>query len=221
MAKLRVVVADDHPIVRDGLRGVINGQPDMEVVGEASDGREIVALAERLRPNLVLLDLTMPGAEGFPAIRLIKDKAPGTRVLVLTMHDDPGLVREVLRAGGSGYLLKKAVDSELVLAIRAVQRGETYIHSSLTHAVWEEAAENRPAASGDQFALLSKREQEVFQSLVRGYGNQEIADRLCVSVKTVETHRAHILEKLGLHSRAELVRYALAHGLLTPEEPAV
>ena len=170
----------------------------------------------------MLLDLSMPEGGGLPAIRLIKEHAPGARVLVLTMHDEPATVREVLHAGGSGYLVKKAVDAELLLAVRAVHRGETYIHSSLTHAVWEATgAGTRPTVPGaEQFDLLSKREREVFQWIVRGYSNQEVADKLCVSVKTVETHRAHILEKLALHSRADLVRYALAHGLLTPEEPA-
>ena len=220
--KIRVLVADDHPIVRDGLRGLVNGQADMAIVGEAADAQETLALAVRLRPEIVLLDLSMPGGGGLPLIRVLKEKVPGVRVLVLTMQEDLAVVREVLHAGGAGYLVKKAVDSELLLALRAVERGEIYVHSSLTQAVWEEAGpgSRSDAPAADRFDLLSKREKEIFQWLVRGYSNQEVADKLGVSVKTVESHRAHVLEKLSLHSRADLVRYALAHGLLTPEASA-
>ncbi len=220
MKKMRILVVDDHPIVRNGLRGLLNAQADMEVVGEAGDAGETLALAERLRPDIVLLDLNLPGGGGLPIIRVVKEKVPGARVLVLTMQEDLAVVRDALRAGGSGYLVKKAVDAELLLALRAVQRGEIYVHSSLTQALWTGATPGSPSETppADRFELLSKREKETFQWLVRGYSNQEIADKLCVSVKTVESHRAHVLEKLSLHSRADLVRYALSHSLLTLDE---
>jgi two-component system response regulator NreC len=221
MEPIRVLVADDHPIVRAGLRTVLGSQADLEVVGEAADGAEVVQLARELRPDIVLLDLNMPRGGGPAAVRCLRREVPGSRVLVLSMQDDPGIVREALRAGASGYLAKQAVDAELVLAIRAVRRGEIYLHSSLTHALVDEGPGRIDAGPGEtpDFAALSKREQEVFQWLVRGYSNQEIAERLSRSVKTVETHRAHLLEKLGMRSRAELIQFALHHGLLTPEAP--
>lgn len=221
MAAIRVLVADDHPVVRTGLRTVLSSQTDLEVVGEAADGEEVVKLAAELCPDVVLLDLNMPRGGGAGCVRRIREAGTGARVLVLSMHDDPAVVRETLQAGASGYLVKQAVDAELVLAVRAVKRGEIYLHSSLTHALIEEAPGRLPAgAKGEsRYDLLSKREQEVFQWLIRGYTNQQIAGRLCLSPKTIETHRAHLLEKLGLRSRAELVQFALDHGLLTPETP--
>jgi two-component system response regulator NreC len=221
MAPIRVVVADDHPVVRTGLRTVLAGQTDLEVVGEAADSEEVVKLAAELRPDIVLLDLNMPKGGGVGCVRRLREAGTGARVLVLSMHDDPAVVRGTLQAGASGYLVKQAVDTELVLAVRAVKRGEIYLHSSLTHALIEDARARLPAGAVGQsrYDLLSKREKEVFQWLVRGYTNQQIADRLFLSPKTIETHRAHLLEKLALHSRAELVQFALDHGLLAPETP--
>jgi two-component system response regulator NreC len=221
MAPIRVVVADDHPVVRTGLRTVLAGQTDLEVVGEAADGEEVMKRAAELRPDIVLLDLNMPKGGGVGCVRRLREAGTGARVLVLSMHDDPAVVRETLQAGASGYLVKQAVDTELVLALRAVKRGEIYLHSSLTHALIEDAQGRLPAGAEGQsrYDLLSKREKEVFQWLVRGYTNQQIADRLSLSPKTIETHRAHLLEKLALRSRAELVQFALDHGLLAPETP--
>jgi len=221
--KIRVVLADDHPVVRAGLRTLVNAQPDMEVVGEASDGKEAVDQAERLRPDVLLLDLSMPRLGGLSASRLIAAKAPETQVLVLTMYDDPAYLRQALAAGCAGYLVKKAADIELVAAIRAVRRGEIYVHSSLTSALVEMAIDprvGRKAAAGGRLESLSQREQEVLTLLARGYTNQQAADALCVSVKTAETYRARLQEKLGLRTRAELVRYALDHGLLGPNGPS-
>jgi two-component system response regulator NreC len=222
MAPIRVLLADDHPVVRTGLRTVLANQTDLAVVGEAADGEEAVKLAAEIRPDVVLLDLNMPRGGGVGCVRRLREAATGARVLVLSMHDDPAVVRETLHAGASGYLVKQAVDAELVLAVRAVKRGEIYLHSSLTHALMEEAPGRLPAGAEGQsrYELLSKREKEVFHWLVRGYTNQQIADRLCLSPKTIETHRAHLLEKLALHSRAELVQFALDRGLLTPEAPS-
>lgn len=222
MAPIRVLVADDHPVVRTGLRAILSSQADVEVVGEAADGAEAVRLTAEVRPDIVLLDLTMPRGGGAGCIRSIRDAGTGARILVLSMHDDPAVVRETLQAGASGYLVKHAVDTELVLALRAVKRGEIYLHSSLTHALIEETSGHLPAGADGQsrYDLLSKREKEVFQWLTRGYTNQQIADRLCLSPKTIETHRAHLLEKLGIRSRAELVHFALDHELLAPETPS-
>jgi two-component system, NarL family, response regulator NreC len=222
MAAIRVLVADDHPVVRTGLRTMLSGQVDVEVVGEAADAADAVTLTAELRPDIVLLDLNMPRGGGVGCVRSIREVGSGARVLVLSMLDDPAVVREALQAGASGYLAKHAVDTELALALRAVKRGEIYVHSSLTQAVIEEATGRLPAAADGQsrYELLSKREKEVFQGLTRGYTNQQIADRLCLSAKTIETHRAHLLEKLGVRSRAELVQFALDHELLTPEPPS-
>lgn len=221
MDKIRILLADDHAVVRAGLRMLLNAQPDMEVVGEAADGREAIEQAEKLSPDVVLLDLTMPGLGGLSALSVIRGKAPGTKVLVLTMHDDEGYLRQVLKAGGSGYVVKKAADMELLSAIRAVQRGETYVHSSLTKALVEEVFERRgegKAKAPDRFEELSEREKEVLRLLARGYTNQQIADALFLSVKTIETYRARLMEKLQLRTRAELVYFALKKGLLTLDE---
>lgn len=220
MSKIRVLLADDHPVVRAGVRTLVTTQPDMDVVGEAGDGAEAVELAERLRPDVLILDLSMPRLGGLSAIRFIAAKAPDTRVLVLTMHDDPTYLRQALAQGAAGYLVKKAADIELVAAIRAVRRGETYVHSALTSALVEMAVEpsaERKAAAPDRFETLSAREQEVLRLLVRGHTNQQVADALAVSVKTIETYRARLLDKLGLRTRAELVQYALDRGLLNAD----
>lgn len=223
MGPIRVLVADDHPVVRTGLRTILSRQADVEVVGEAADGVEAVKLTAALRPDIVLLDLNMPRGGGAGCIRSIREADTGARILVLSMLDDPTVVRETLQAGASGYLAKQAADTELVVAVRAVKRGEIYLHSSLTHALIEETSGGLPAGADGQsrYDLLSKREKEVFRWLTRGYTNQQIADRLCLSPKTIETHRAHLLEKLDIRSRAELVQFALDHGLLTPEAPTV
>lgn len=221
MEKLRILLADDHAVVRAGLRMIIGNQPDMEVVGEAADGREAIQEAERLRPDVVVLDLTMPGLGGLQALGVIREKAPGAKILVLTMHDDEGYLRQVLGAGGSGYVVKKAADMELLAAIRAVKRGEVYIHSSLTKPLVEGILDRRlerEAGASDRFEDLSDREKEVLHLLARGYTNQQIADALFLSVKTIETYRARLMEKLELRTRAELVRYALQKGLLTRDE---
>jgi DNA-binding NarL/FixJ family response regulator len=221
MEKLRILLADDHAVVRAGLRMIITSQPDMEVVGEAADGREAIQQAERLRPDVVVLDLTMPGLDGLSALGVIREKAPGAKILVLTMHDDEGYLRRVLSTGASGYVVKKAADMELLAAIRAVKRGEVYIHSSLTKPLVEGILDRRlerGAGASDHFEDLSEREKEVLHLLARGYTNQQIADALFLSVKTIETYRARLMEKLELRTRAELVRYALQKGLLMRDE---
>ena len=219
--KIRILLADDHAVLRAGLRAIINTQPDMEVVGEAADGKEAIEQLQQLNPDLVVLDLTMPGLGGLSALSIIRERAPKTKVLVLTMHDDEGYVRRVLEAGGSGYVVKKAADTELLLAIRAVKRGEVYVHSSLTKPLLEAIFDRRAEESSGvsiEVEDLSEREKEVLRLLARGYTNQQIADTLFLSVKTIETYRARVMEKLNLRTRAELTHFALKKGLLTLEE---
>jgi DNA-binding NarL/FixJ family response regulator len=210
-----VLVADDHAVLRSGLRMLIGAQADMEVVGEAADGEEAIQQAQKLRPDVVLMDLTMPGAGGIQAIDRVRKVAPEARVLVLTMHDVPAYLRSALAAGASGYVVKRAADSELLSAIRNVHRGRTVLDPTLAVQVVERGIVQRPASpeARGPLKLLSQREREVLELVARGHTNQQIADRLGLSVKTVETHRARLVEKLGLRSRADLVRYALDAGL--------
>jgi len=220
MAKIRVLLADDHAVLRAGLRALLNSQPDLEVVGEAADGDEVLRVSERVQPDIVLMDITMPGTDGLEATRRLKRRQPQVRVIVLTMHEDEEFLRQVLAAGGSGYMLKKAAESELLSAIRAVHRGEAFSHPSLTRVLIEGYLRQADAHGHKQEPVspapgnLTAREVEVLRLIAQGYTNQQIADQLVISVKTVETHKAHIMDKLGRRSRVELVRYALQHGLL-------
>jgi two-component system response regulator NreC len=192
----------------------------MEVVGEVATGAQAVALARQLHPDIVLLDITMSGADGLEAVREIKEDDPDTKVLALTMHDDESYLRHVLEAGGAGYVLKKSADTELLSAIRAVHQGGTFLHPEHAKALLEPTigAEVLEKKGTDSYDLLSDREQQVLQLLALGHTNKQIAEKLFVSVKTVETYRARVQEKLGLRGRAALVRYALQRGLLAGEE---
>ncbi|MEW6749999.1 MAG: response regulator transcription factor [Candidatus Latescibacterota bacterium] len=216
MDTIRLVVADDHAVLRAGLRMLLNAQPDMVVAGEAADGQEAVAAVGALAPDVVLMDITMPSGGGLAATKEIRRLYPKVRVLVLTMHDDEGYTRQFLRAGASGYVLKKAADTELTAAIRAVHRGDVYIHPSMVRGLVGGLLDGQPQreAAGAHGAKLTSREREVMALVASGYTNQETADKLFVSVKTIETHRAHIMDKLALRNRADLVRYAVEHGLL-------
>lgn len=220
MSETRILLADDHVVLRSGLRLLLDAQPDFKVVGEASDGREALKLAADLKPDLILLDLTMPGLSGMEALPALRKAAPAARVLILTMHDDEGYLKQALRNGASGYVLKKAADSELIAAARAVLRGEVYVHPSMTKALLEDLL---PPASAvvptDPWEALTEREQEVLTLVALGHTSAEIASRLSLSPKTVETYRARGMEKLGLRSRAALVQFALAHGLLSDNHP--
>jgi two-component system, NarL family, response regulator NreC len=215
--KISVLIADDHAILRSGLKMLINAQPDMEVVSEAPDGDRAVQAARDTRPQVALLDLTMPGCGGVGALEEIARCCPNTRVLILSMHDDPAYLRSVLAAGASGYVLKRAVDTELLAAIRAVHRGGVFIDPSLAHVFVQDALDK--AATGGRaprsLNILSERERQVLGLVAQGYGSQEIAKQILVSVKTVETYRARIAEKLGLRTRSEIVRFAVHMGLLT------
>lgn len=214
MEKMRVLLADDHAVLRAGLRSLLNSQPDIEVVGEAATGQQAVRRARELEPDIVLMDITMAGPDGLSAVRQIRTELPAIRVLALTMHDNINYLRQVLEAGGSGYVLKKAADTELLSALRAVFQGGTYLHSTharaLLHSDVDEAGEGEMAGH----EALSERELQVLRLIAQGHSNRGIAAELALSVKTVETYRARIMEKLGLRGRVALVRYALRHHLL-------
>jgi two-component system response regulator NreC len=190
----------------------LSAQADLEVAGEAADGAEALRLAQTIKPDVVVMDIGMPGVSGIDATARIRRELPSTKVLILSMHDDQGYLRQALRAGASGYVLKKAADTELLAAIRAAARGEVFLDPSLAKGFVEDVV--LPKAQEPDIPTLSEREREVLHLLARGHTNQQVADRLCIGVKSVETYKARLMEKLGLKGRAELVRYALTHGLL-------
>jgi two-component system, NarL family, response regulator NreC len=212
---IRVVLVDDHAVVRSGLRLLLDAQDDIEVVGEGGNAQDAVFRARALEPDVMLLDVVMPGESGVEVLPKLLKESPDTKVLVLSMQDDPSYVREAFAAGAKGYVLKEAADEEVVSAVREVASGASYVHPTLGARLVAADAAERAAAQADP---LSEREREVLRLLALGHTNQEIAGMLYISVRTAESHRAHIMQKLRLSSRAELVRYALAHGLLT-EEP--
>ncbi|HET7343949.1 MAG TPA: response regulator transcription factor [Methylomirabilota bacterium] len=207
MKKIRLLLADDHAILRAGLRMLLDAQPDMLVVAEAADGEEAVRRAAAIRPDVAIVDLTMPGLSGVETLGRLRREVPATRLLVLTMHDDPGYARLAMEAGAAGHVIKDAESSELLAAIRAVHRGRTFVQ------LGPGASVPGPAVASAT-PLLSPRERQVLDLLAHGHTNRQVADRLSLSVKTVETHRARLSEKLGLHGRADLVRLALDLGLL-------
>ena len=212
---IRVLVVDDHAVVRSGLRRLLDAEEDIETVGEAPDADRAVFEAIANKPDVVLMDLVMPGKGGIEGMPAVLQAVPDAKVLVLSMQDDPRYVREAFAAGAAGYVLKEAADTEVVQAIRAVAAGERYVHPALGARMVGAEAEERRRAEEDP---LSDREREVLRLLALGHTNQEIAKQLYISVRTAETHRAHIMQKLRLSSRSELVRHALAQGLLDERE---
>lgn len=228
MAKLRIFLADDHAVLRTGLRLLINSQADMEVVGEAGDGEEAVervtALAGAQGVDVVVLDIGMPRLNGLEALRRIKTDFPDLAVLILTMHASEPYLFQVIQSGGAGYVLKQTADEHLLGAIRDAAVGKPFLYPTMEARLLTDYV-HRARRAGERaqtaFLELTDREREVLSLVAQGYTNQEIAERLIVSVKTVETHRAHIMSKLGLHTRAELVRYALREGFLTAEDATV
>lgn len=217
MNPIRIVLADDHAVLRAGLATLLNARSDMTVVGEATDGAELLIIAEAIQPDVILLDLTMPRLGGLEALPLLRQRAPDARVLILTMHHDEGYLRQALKSGAAGYVLKKAADVELIAAIQAVMRGDIYVHPSMTRVLVEDMVprgDGPPAGETDLWATLSEREQEVLRLVAYGYTSKEIADQLALSIKTVDTYRSRGMEKLGLRNRATLVRFALGRGLL-------
>ncbi len=213
--KIRVLLVDDHTILRQGLKMLLNAQPDMEVVGEASDGHQAIAEANRLLPDVILMDITMPEMNGIEATRQVRRQRPDMRVLVLTMHENEEYLFQVLRAGAAGYILKEAADTELITAIRAVQSGRFYLSpSAQSMMVGDYLQRVRTGEEKDSYSGLTEREREILKLVAEGLTNNQIAERLFISPKTVDTHRTHIMDKLNLHSRAELVKYAMRRGLL-------
>jgi two-component system, NarL family, response regulator NreC len=208
--QIRILLADDHAVVRQGFKMILGAQSDMEIVGEAGNGREAVELAEQLKPDVVVMDVAMPELNGIEATRRLAESVPHARVVALSMHKDSVYVREILRAGARGYLLKDSVAADLVSAIRAVARGEGYLSPSVSNAVLDDYRRHVT----NPIDLLTSREREVLQMLAEGKTNKEIATVLNLSVYTVDAHRGRIMEKLNFHSINELVRFALRNGLI-------
>jgi two-component system response regulator NreC len=212
---IRVFLCDDHAMLRAGLKALLADEPGLAVVGEAGDGAAGVEQAVALRPDVALLDITMPELDGLEATRQLHRRAPDVRVLILTMHDDPEYLFQALEAGASGYVLKRAAEADLVAAIRTVVADRAFLAPAAQRTLVADYVGRRERGEIPlPVERLTPREEEVLKLLARGHTNQEIADALVISIKTVETHRAHVLDKLGLRKRAELVRYAQTHGLL-------
>lgn len=210
---IRILIVDDHGVLRAGLRALLSAEPDLEVVGEIADGQQVFHLAGELHPDVVLLDISMPGLSGIEITRRLKESRPEMRVLILTFHEDESLLQEAIRAGAAGYIVKRAAESELIDAIRAVWRGDLYVHPIMTRALLKDLspAPISPQTPGES---LTPREIEVLRLIAQGYTNRQTAEALSISVRTVESHRGNLMDKLNLHSRVGLVRYAKEHGLI-------
>ncbi len=209
----KVVIADDHAVVRAGLRALLQDTPQLELIAEASGGVEALELVKKLQPEILVLDLSMPDMDGISVTRQLKALQFPTRVLILTVHEDEALLKEAIQAGASGYILKQAAESELVSAIQVILRGDLYVDPSLLRSLLNEQVKTQPVHTGI-VEPLTPREVDVLKLIVEGHTNRQIAEHLSISVRTVEGHRANLSEKLGLHSRVELVRYAKEHGLI-------
>ena len=218
MPKIRLLLVDDHVILRAGLRTLLNMQADMEVVGEAGEGETAVRLAKELQPDVAILDISMPGVGGVETTRRITQAKLPTRVLVLTMYDNPHYLFEVLQSGAAGYVPKRAADSELLAAIRAVASGHSFLYPSAAKTLITEFLQ-RGRERQDSYDLLTAREKEVLRLIAEGYNNRQIAELLVVSPNTVEVHRSRIREKLNLHDRTEILKYAMSRGLVDAGQP--
>jgi len=218
-ALISIVIVDDHAVVRSGLKLLLDAREDMTVTGEASEGDEAIRLAKQILPDVILMDLSMPhGKDGLTATKELQQLLPGTAVLILTMHDDEEYLFRAIQAGASGYVLKSAPHEELVNAIRTVSCGNAYLHPTATKRLMNEYLERLSSGeSSDLYDTLTGREKEILELVAKGYGNKEVAEQLVISVKTVETHKGNVMEKLGLRSRPDLVKYAAKKGLLNFE----
>ena len=217
MNKLNIIIADDHQVVREGLKALINAQPDMHVVGEAEDGRAAWLLAKQLEPDVVLMDVSMPGMNGAEATERLRKDCPRVKVLALTVYEDKSYLRKLLTAGAAGYVLKRAVVEELVRAVRTVAAGGSYVDPTLAGKLVSSYISQHTGGLKQPGGELSERESEVLRLIAWGYSNKEIAAKLGISVKTVETYKVRLMEKLDLRSRADIVRYALRQGWLQDE----
>jgi two-component system response regulator NreC len=214
---IRILIVDDHGVLRAGLKALLSAEPDFEVVQDASNGTDALRLAADLNPDIVLLDMSMPGPNGIEVTRQLKKTLPEIRILILTVHEDEVMLQEAIQAGASGYILKRAVESELIDAIQAVWRGDLYVHPAMTRALLKAISPTAHPVPGSQEELveaLTPREAEVLRLIAQGYTNRQMADHLSISVRTVESHRANLMGKLGLRSRVELVRYAKENKLI-------
>ena len=211
---LRIVIAEDHQTVREGIKLLIGSQPDMEVIGEAGDGERALSLAEELKPDLMLIDVSMPIMNGLKATKKLRTKYPGLRILTLTRHADDGYLRQLISAGSNGYVLKQSAPDQLINAIRSVGQGNSFLDPSVTQKVMGGYASRTDALRGERKGDLSQREEEVLRFISLGYSNKEIAGQLDLSVKTVEAHKANAMQKLGVSSRIDIVKYAIFRGWL-------
>jgi DNA-binding NarL/FixJ family response regulator len=216
MSKLRILLGDDHTLVRQGLRKILEEQPDWEVVAEASDGREVVRQALALEPDVVILDIGMPLLNGIEAARQIARRLPNVNILILSMHAEEAYITQAMKAGARGYLLKDSADTELIRAIGAIASGKSFFSPAVAKVMLDDYVRHLSEKGiVDRFEALSEREREIFQLIAEAHSNKEIADLLSVSPATVETHRAHILQKLDVHNTAELVLYAVRRGIIS------
>ncbi|MEW5828840.1 MAG: response regulator transcription factor [Chloroflexota bacterium] len=212
---IKLLIADDHGVIRAGLRALLNGVSEIEVVGEAGDGYEVLEKNETLKPDIILMDLSMPGMDGIETTRQLRQRNPDVKVLILTVHEDESLLKEAIRSGAAGYIVKRAAESELLNAIRAIRSGDMYVHPALTRFfVKDISPATAPRHAQVALDVLTQREIVVLKLLARGYTNRQIADELGISPRTVEGHRANLSAKLGRSSRVELVNYAEENGLL-------
>ncbi len=217
MDKIKVLIADDHTLVREGLRALLSGCLDIQVVGEAVDGRQAIEKTRQLEPDIVLMDIAMPGLGGLEATLEIRSTFPKTKILVLTQYDNREYVYRFLKAGASGYLLKKAAGAELIAAIRAIYQGGSFLYPEVAQTVIDGYLRKKDQdLAQDPYENLTEREKQVLKLVAEGMSNRQIADLLCISVKTVMGHRTHLMEKLQIHSRTELVKFAIRKSLITP-----
>lgn len=212
---IRILIAEDHQTVREGIKLLVNTQPDMEIVGEADDGHLAIELAGDLAPDVIVMDISMPGLNGLKATKLLRSKSPDIRILTLTRHTDDGYLRQLIAAGANGYVLKQSAPTELLKAIRVVAGGDSFIDPSLTERLMDSFSGRADTVREGVHGELSRREEEVIKLMALGYSNKEVAARLDLSVKTVESHRSNAMRKLGMSSRIDIVQYAIVQGWLT------